>query len=174
MLLGQIKWLSDLCIISFLGCLVYFFGVLGSSTIYSFRNWNPPTNLWDMDFNNILEFSGTAIYSLEGICLVLPCERSMRVKEDAQKMVSSSLSIYAILIGLYASIAFAGGLARPECDIVTDCFEGDAEATVLRLALSFALMLSHPVTLFPASEILEEIVLGEEEGVRNYERGAKR
>lgn len=127
-----------------------------------------------MDFNNILEFSGTAIYSLEGICLVLPCERSMRVKEDAQKMVSSSLSIYAILIGLYASIAFAGGLARPECDIVTDCFEGDAEATVLRLALSFALMLSHPVTLFPASEILEEIVLGEEEGVRNYERGAKR
>eukprot|EP00519_Triparma_laevis_P000892 CAMPEP_0182510232 /NCGR_PEP_ID=MMETSP1321-20130603/28287_1 /TAXON_ID=91990 /ORGANISM="Bolidomonas sp., Strain RCC1657" /LENGTH=243 /DNA_ID=CAMNT_0024716659 /DNA_START=518 /DNA_END=1246 /DNA_ORIENTATION=- len=115
------------------------------------------------NLSNVREFAGTAVYSLEGICLVLPVEGSMERKGEAFLIVGGSLSFYAVLIGGYAAIAYGGGLAGEGCDIVTDCIEGD-NVKVLRLALSVALILSHPVTLFPASEILTEVLLGGEEG----------
>mmetsp|Transcript_23805 Transcript_23805/g.49600 ORF Transcript_23805/g.49600 Transcript_23805/m.49600 type:complete len:418 (+) Transcript_23805:148-1401(+) len=157
-LLGQIKWLPELCIFSFLGALIYGVGVIGCSIVYGIQNWSPPPDLFEFKWENISSFLGTATYALEGICLVLPVERSMARKEQAIPMSVSSLILYGIVTLSYSAVAYSAGLGRDDCSIVTDCFDDGSAVYTLRIALCAALILSHPVTLFPASEILENLL----------------
>ena len=165
LLLGQVKWLNDLCIFSFLGALIYFVGVIGSSLAFSLEHFKPPQDLMAFRWREIVSYTGTAVYALEGICLVLPCERSMRDKKSAGLVVTRSLIIYGIVTCGYAVVALSSGIVTPDCDIIVDCLEtGDGSASAhnvantVRLALSAALCLSHPIQLYPAIEILELVV----------------
>jgi hypothetical protein len=110
--------------------------------------------LWDWRFGELISFSGTAVYALEGIALVLPCERSLNDKSYAFPVCSTSLLLYATIVCGYSALVFSSGVSTEECDIITDCFRG-TPAMVIRVALSGALILSHPVTLYPATELVE-------------------
>ena len=155
--LGQIKWLNDLAIISLLGAVIYMLGVVGYSFFYSMEQWAPIPNLMTNHWSKLVEFSGTAVYALEGIALVLPCERSMKDKSKALPMTTSCLVLYTFVVVSYSAMVVASGVMTEDCDIVTDCFEG-TPAKVIRVALSLALVLSHPVTLYPATEICEVLL----------------
>jgi hypothetical protein len=68
------------------------------------------------------------------------------------------LLLYGVVTLAYSSIAYSAGLGRDDCPIVTDCFDDGMAAYTLRIGLCIALILSHPVTLFPASEIMENLL----------------
>ncbi|GMI25680.1 hypothetical protein TeGR_g8585 [Tetraparma gracilis] len=162
LLLGQVRWLSDLVVFSFLSACIYFAGVIGASLSYSLSHWSPPDDLMEWRWGGIVAYTGTAVYALEGICLVLPCERAISDKTRTGGVVSSSLVIYGAVTMGYAAVALSSGIVTPECDIIVDCLDdGSGEgaaaavANTVRLALSAALCLSHPIQLYPAVEILE-------------------
>ncbi len=154
-LLGQIKWLSELVIFSFIAALIYLFGVMGSSFVYSILNFNPPSDVFDMKYSGLIQYIGTATYTLEGICLVLPCERSMADPTKATNVACYSLLSYSFLTATFAAVAYASGLGQDGCNSVTECFSGHGYADVVKILLSVALVLSHPITLYPATEIFE-------------------
>jgi amino acid permease len=115
------------------------------------------------------------VYALEGICLVLPCERSMRNKSDSKKVVTASLVTYGLVTLTYASLALSSGIVTDSCDIIVECLDdgnsgesGHNIANTVRLALSAALCLSHPIQLYPSIEILEAVlarVMDEKSGI---------
>ena len=141
LLLGQIRWMADLCIYSFLGVVVYLVGVMANSVLFSLDHWQQPADLFVCKWENVLAFLGTATYALEGICLVLPVENSMEDKRKGVKMATGSLAAYGLLSGAYAAIAYGGGMGGDECKIVTDCLGNGSSATYLRVALAVALCL---------------------------------
>ena len=163
--LSSSNYLHQLWFVSFLGLLTYFAGVIGSSVYYVGKNWRENDSfINDVEWSQIPKFTGTAVYALEGICLVLPVQRQMNDQKEAMKvLVWISLPVYAVLTCTYSLIAAAGGLAEnidgETCDIVTDCFDPGKLADTLRIALSAALIVTHPVTLYPAIEMLEFVLV---------------
>jgi len=83
----------------------------------------------------------------------------MSNKSDAVGMSVWSLLLYGAATLAYSAIVYASGLGREDCTIVTDCFDDGMASYTLRMTLCAALVLSHPVTLFPASEIIEGLVV---------------
>jgi hypothetical protein len=83
----------------------------------------------------------------------------MARKEQAVSMSVWCLLLYGFVTLAYSSVAYSAGLGRADCPIVTDCFDNGSAAYTLRIGLCIALILSHPVTLFPASEIMENLLM---------------
>jgi len=159
----QIAWLQDMWIISALGLLVYSVGVIGSTIYSAASDPNPPSDIWKFKASAAPSFIGSAVYALEGINLALPTVHSMQKQQDGVKVVCWAVVMYAVLTLLFGAIGYAGGLgggpdtlySRAECDVVTRCISPQTLQTLLRVALSIAMLLSVPVMLFPATEMLE-------------------
>jgi type IV secretory pathway TrbD component len=150
-------------IISALGLLVYSVGVIGSTIYSAASDPNPPSDIWKFKASAAPSFIGSAVYALEGINLALPTVHSMKKQEDGVKVVCSAVVMYAVLTLLFGAIGYAGGLgggpdtlySRAECDVVTRCISPQSLQSLLRVALSVAMLLSVPAMLFPATEMLE-------------------
>lgn len=46
-----------------------------------------------------------------------------------------------------------------ECDIITGCLSEGASSKAVKIALVFSLTFTHPLTLYPATEIIEQALL---------------
>jgi len=169
----QIPWLQDMTGISALGLIVYVIGVMGG-TLYSaviVGTISPPTDIWSIKWDGVPSFVGSAVYALEGINLALPTAASMRDNNDghsggngARQVVCSAVLCYGIITSVFAAVGYAGGLGggigtgltAEECDVVTSCMEPAWPLrVVVQVALSFALLLTVPVMLYPTTEMLE-------------------
>jgi solute carrier family 36 (proton-coupled amino acid transporter) len=154
-LFACIRWLKDLWFVSSVGLVVYVFGIVGltlfeaSSRIS--RGVEPP--VVPLSASSVMEFLGIAIYAIEGINLILPVERSLRHPTQATAVTWSGMLAYTGVCTLVGAMGFAAGMGS--CDLVSDCFDPGPSATVVRVALIIALLASHPLQLFPATEILE-------------------
>lgn len=101
------------------------------------------------------------MYSLEGINLVLPVETSLANKKMAPLVIGGGTIFYCCIVCLLGSFGFAAGFGGDNggCDtggegVVTDNLSGIA-GTVVRITLVVALLFTHALTLFPATEIVE-------------------
>ena len=162
--LSQITWLHDLWQLSAIALSIYAFGVIGCS-LYSSTSVNhdgnrpAPDDVWDFRWDGFFSFTGTAVYALEGIGLVLPTAYSMIHQEDVSEVVCSGVLAYGFVTISYAVTVYmggGGGLERDDdCDIVVNCIGPDSLKTVVQIMLILALIMTHPVFLFPATEMLE-------------------
>lgn len=151
-----IRWLKDLWLPSTFGALVYLVGVMGVTyyngiTEGSIDDSMPPA-LW----TTLPLFCGTAVYSLEGINVVLPVESSMSKTEKAPLVIGGGTVLYALSVTAFGAFGYAYGFG--ECGIITDCLPPGITTTIIRVALSISLVISHPITLYPATEILEDVL----------------
>eukprot|EP00164_Ancoracysta_twista_P003228 GFYU01004311.1.p1 GENE.GFYU01004311.1~~GFYU01004311.1.p1 ORF type:complete len:338 (+),score=68.35 GFYU01004311.1:1-1014(+) len=158
--LSWIRWLKDLWVVSVLGLLVYVVGVMGISYYDSIASYvadnNPPTAAMtnDLNFAGLPMFAGTVCYALEGINLILPVEHSMEKPANSYKVIVGGMSTYAALCLSFALVTVPVGFG--ECSIILDCLSPGVATTVVKTALSVALLMTFPVTMYPAVEILEE------------------
>ena len=162
--LSQISWLHDLWQLSAIALSIYTLGVIGCSVYSSISvnhagNRPAPDDAWDFHWDGVFTFTGTAVYALEGIGLVLPTAYSMTHPEDASKIVCSGVLSYGLVTITYAIIVYlggGGGLEKDDdCDIVVNCIGPDALKSAVQIMLVLALVMTHPVFLFPATEMLE-------------------
>mmetsp|Transcript_18899 Transcript_18899/g.40869 ORF Transcript_18899/g.40869 Transcript_18899/m.40869 type:complete len:576 (-) Transcript_18899:70-1797(-) len=177
--LVQIPWLQDMWIISAIGLVVYTVGVIGSS-LYS-ALWTivageasgrtMPTELWEIKWDGIGYFLGTAVYALEGINLALPTVHSMQHPGEASWVVCGALMLYGATTLVFAAIGYAGGLgggdgtglSSQDCDVVTNCITPSSLQTTIQVTLSIAMVLSIPVMLYPSTEMLEVMLTDRQE-----------
>jgi len=107
-------------------------------------------------FDKLPLFLGTAIYALEGICLALPVETSMSYPKMAKRVLISGSAIYVTLSGIYGAFGYLVGFG--ECDIITVFLPSKVYGYIIRIAISISLLAAHPLVLYPASEMLEQIL----------------
>lgn len=162
-LLSWIPWLKDLWIVSLLGSLVYVFGVVMATFYFgikvklsqvagiNIKEINAPSHIILTKWSTLPLFAGTAMYSLEGINLVLPIESSMKNPGQAYVVTTLGVSIYFVLVSSYGAFGYSIGYGN--CDIVTDCLPPSTINTIIKIALSISLALTHPIILHPASEV---------------------
>lgn len=103
-------------------------------------------------------FIGTAIFTFEGIGLLIPIQESMAVPQNFKLSLSLVMVIVTVIfisIGFLCYAAFGSNVKT----VVFENFPQDSSYTlVVQLLYSLAILLSTPLQLFPAIRILENWV----------------
>lgn len=101
------------------------------------------------------------LYSYEGICLVLPIESAMKEPKDFQKAFVWSMVTVAAILALVASLsvlAFGDVTNGSITAFLLDFYRHDPSITwwlmVANTAVSISILLTYPLQLFPALELM--------------------
>eukprot|EP01121_Diplochlamys_sp_Union-15-3_P008866 TRINITY_DN2380_c0_g1_i14.p1 TRINITY_DN2380_c0_g1~~TRINITY_DN2380_c0_g1_i14.p1 ORF type:complete len:379 (+),score=31.90 TRINITY_DN2380_c0_g1_i14:211-1347(+) len=168
-LLSWVRFLEQLWIVSFFGCMVYVVGVVGATWAFGIKEiiHSKSSLQWDyFVWPTVPLFVGTAVYSLEGINVVLPIQRSMKYPENATLVLNIGMAFLLFVIGSYGAFGYVVGYGK--CDLITSCLPKGPLTNTIKAALCISLLATHPVTLYPASEILEEMII--KESITNTKR----
>lgn len=105
-------------------------------------------------FSSVLYVIGIAMYSLEGVGLILSLESSCKDREQFPfllKMCLAFVTLLMVVFGTAGYFTFGSGTLAP----ITLNLEGYSSTFVI-MALCLALYLTYPVMLFPVHDIVEE------------------
>lgn len=100
-------------------------------------------------------FIGTAIFSFEGIGLVIPVQESMRKPEKFPLVLGLVIITSTIIFVTVATIGYLAYGSAVETVILLNLPQKNILISVIQLLYSFAIMLSTPLQMFPAIKIIE-------------------
>ncbi|CAD1780622.1 similar to Saccharomyces cerevisiae YKL146W AVT3 Vacuolar transporter, exports large neutral amino acids from the vacuole [Maudiozyma barnettii] len=102
-------------------------------------------------------FIGTAIFTFEGIGLLIPIQESMRHPEKFQKSLSGVMVIVTVIFISCGLICYCAFGSQVETVVLLN-FPQDSPLTLtVQLLYALAILLSTPLQLFPAIRILEHL-----------------
>lgn len=162
LLMAFVKKFKDLWLISAFGLSVYIFGVVGLTVIHGTkvistheqRPYQVELFSWSM---KIASFAATAMYSIEGINLVIPCENALADPSKAGVVIAGGTGLILIFYIFYASFAYIAGFGS--CSVSVECLPPGPSTTAVKIMLVIALLFTHPVQIFPAVELAENRLL---------------
>lgn len=112
----------------------------------------------EFDFRNILYVSSVALYSLEGVGMVLPLESSCMDRSWFPSLLQKTIFAITMLMcifGTFGYFAFGNETEAP----VTLNLDG-ITANIVKVALCLGLYLTYPIMMFPINQVMENLVLG--------------
>ncbi|KAF4041917.1 Transmembrane amino acid transporter protein [Phytophthora infestans] len=131
---------------------------------YSIDYWKHPKTPREssllVDWSKLPEFYGTAVYSFEGIGLVLPIQNAMAEPERFPRVLALCMVAILVLflfIGEVPTIAFGRIDNGSMTAVLHDYCEGWL-VTMANVALAFACTLSFPIQFYPAIDVLERML----------------
>mmetsp|Transcript_11316 Transcript_11316/g.23142 ORF Transcript_11316/g.23142 Transcript_11316/m.23142 type:complete len:814 (+) Transcript_11316:357-2798(+) len=164
-----IRNLAGMFFVSALGLIAYFVGCVGSM-VYSamtFSEWegglDAPEDIWEWKWAGIPTFVASTVYAIEGINLALPTANNISDNRSTFPIVGGAVLLYGLLTLAVAWVGYIGGLAggagtrhgENSCHYISYCLSSDVLTMVHELSLCLALLLTLPVILYPATELLE-------------------
>ncbi|GAB9467670.1 hypothetical protein Gpo141_00005007 [Globisporangium polare] len=111
-----------------------------------------------VDWTAFPEFYGTAVYSFEGIGLILPIQNEMSSPHLFPRVLALCMLLILVLflvIGEVPTIAFGRITNGSMTAVLHDYCEGWG-VTAANALLAFACLLSFPIQFYPAIEVLEK------------------
>ncbi|RLN95404.1 hypothetical protein BBJ28_00022207 [Nothophytophthora sp. Chile5] len=147
-------------------CLANFAVLSGIAIVfyYSIDYWQHPTvpreSTVFADWSQLPEFYGTAVYSFEGIGLVLPIQNAMAQPERFPRLLAVcmlSILVLFLFIGEVPTIAF-GRIDNGSMTAVLHEYCEGWLVTMANVALAFACTLSFPIQFYPAIDVLERMM----------------
>ncbi|RLN51132.1 hypothetical protein BBJ29_005616, partial [Phytophthora kernoviae] len=136
---------------------------IGIVFYYSIAYWQNPKMPRETtilaDWAHLPEFYGTAVYSFEGIGLVLPIQNAMAQPERFPGILAIcmlSILVLFLFIGEVPTIAFGRINNGSMTAVLHDYCEGWL-VTMANVALAFACTLSFPIQFYPAIDVLERM-----------------
>ncbi|OQR95295.1 hypothetical protein THRCLA_07986 [Thraustotheca clavata] len=138
----------------FLGIAIVFYYsyVYGSSTSSS------PIYKNDLSWSQFAEFYGTAVYSFEGIGLILPLEKDMEEPKYFGRLLMITMSfilVLFILLGELPVLAFGTIKSGSMTAVLQDYFSSYI-VSLANILLAIACLFSFPIQFYPALEVLEK------------------
>lgn len=109
------------------------------------------------NFSNILYVASVALYSLEGVGLVLPLESSCQDRSWFPSLLTKTIIGITTLMAVFGCCGYFAFGSETETPITLNLDGG--WATVVKLALCVGLYLTFPIMLFPVNEVMEDFVL---------------
>ncbi|KAF8849108.1 hypothetical protein BDZ45DRAFT_680763 [Acephala macrosclerotiorum] len=158
--LGGVALLADLFILLGLGYIYYFdissIAKLGvNDTVQLF---NP------RDFTLTI---GSAIFTFEGIGLILPIQSSMKQPEKFERLLYIVMLIITIVFASVGALSYMTFGETTTVEIISNLPQDSKVVNAVQFLYSLAVLAGDPVQLFPAMRIVENSLFGHRSGKRD-------
>ncbi|QUC22663.1 uncharacterized protein UV8b_06904 [Ustilaginoidea virens] len=100
-------------------------------------------------------FIGTAIFTFEGIGLILPIQESMKHPSKFPRVLFLVMVIITVLFTVMGAISYAAYGSKTETVVLLNLPQDDKFVNGVQLLYSCAILLSTPLQIFPAIRIIE-------------------
>ncbi|KAI0446691.1 transmembrane amino acid transporter protein-domain-containing protein [Xylaria telfairii] len=100
-------------------------------------------------------FIGTAIFTFEGIGLIIPIQESMRNPAKFPKVMFSSMIIMSAIFITMGAVSYAAYGSKTETVVLLNLPQDNKFVNGVQLLYSLAILLSTPLQIFPAIKITE-------------------
>ncbi|KAG0047898.1 neutral amino acid transporter [Gryganskiella cystojenkinii] len=112
-------------------------------------------------------FIGTAVFSFEGIGLIIPITESMAEPEKFPQVLAITMTIVALIFGSVGALCYSAFGSKIQTIVLLNLPVRDGMTITVELLYSLAIILSVPLMLSPASRIIEHGIFGEKSGGSN-------
>lgn len=146
--LGFTALIADVFILLGLLYIYYYDAVtlIGNGGISDVVSFNPST--WSM-------FIGTAIFTYEGVGLIIPIQESMKQPQRFPGVLAGVMVIITLIFLSAGALSYAAYGSSTKTVILLNLPQDDKFVNVVQLLYSLAILLSTPLQLFPAIRIME-------------------
>ncbi|KAJ5090736.1 hypothetical protein N7532_009420 [Penicillium argentinense] len=120
--------------------------LIGNGGISDIVDFNPAT--WSM-------FIGTAIFTYEGVGLIIPIQESMKQPHRFPGVLAGVMVVITLIFLSAGALSYAAYGSATKTVILLNLPQDDKFVNVVQLLYSLAILLSTPLQLFPAIRILE-------------------
>ncbi|KAL2162714.1 hypothetical protein VTH06DRAFT_6550 [Thermothelomyces fergusii] len=100
-------------------------------------------------------FIGTAIFTFEGIGLIIPIQESMRQPQKFPKVMFVVMIIITTLFTVMGAVSYAAYGSKTETVVLLNLPQDDKLVNGVQFLYSLAILLSTPLQIFPAIRIME-------------------
>ena len=100
-------------------------------------------------------FIGTAIFTFEGIGMIMPIQESMAQPQKFPNILAFVMVVITVLFISIGSLSYAAYGSKTETVVLVNMPQDDKFVNAVQLLYSVAILLSTPLQLFPATRILE-------------------
>ncbi|KAI1316886.1 neutral amino acid transporter [Mortierella claussenii] len=109
-------------------------------------------------------FIGTAVFSFEGIGLVIPITESMAEPEKFPRVLAMTITVVALIFMSVGALCYSSFGSNVQTIVVLNLPIKSGWTITVEILYSLAIILSVPLMLSPASRILEQGVFGIKSG----------
>ncbi|KAF9936505.1 neutral amino acid transporter [Mortierella alpina] len=109
-------------------------------------------------------FIGTAVFSFEGIGLVIPIQESMAEPEKFPRVLALTITVVAMIFGSVGALCYAAFGSNIQTIVLLNLPIRDGMTVAVEILYTLAIILSVPLMLSPASRILGEGIFGDRSG----------
>jgi len=164
-----IRRMSILSLPSMLANLFIIFGIvyLWYYSINSLAHHGPGPNIRLFNEDDFALFIGTAVFSFEGIGLIIPITESMAEPEKFPRVLAITMAIVTVIFGSVGALCYSSFGDQIQTIVLLNLPVRDGMTITVELLYSLAIILSVPLQLSPASRILEHGIFGEKSGGYN-------
>ncbi|KAI1371324.1 transmembrane amino acid transporter protein-domain-containing protein [Hypoxylon crocopeplum] len=158
--LGPVALLADACILLGVAYIYYYdIGYLASNGIHkSVVLFNPAKYTLTV---------GAAIFTFEGIGLILPIQSSMSKPERFEWLLAVVMLIITILFTAVGALCYATFGENTQIEIINNYPQDNKFVNAVQFLYSLAVLVGTPVQLFPAIRIIEGKIFGSHSGKKN-------
>lgn len=110
------------------------------------KNFNPAS--WSL-------FIGTAIFTFEGVGLIIPIQESMKRQQDFPRVLGVIMVVITILFTSIGALSYAAYGSKTRTVVILNLPQDDKFVNGVQFLYSLAILLSTPLQLFPAIRIME-------------------
>lgn len=158
--LGFIALFADACILIGVSYIYYY------DIAYLASNGMDPT----VAFFNPSRYTlmiGSAIFTFEGIGLILPIQDSMAKPENFEPLLGVIMTLITIMFTAVGALCYATFGKDTSIEIINNYPQTSKFVNAIQFLYSLAVLGGNPVQLFPALQILERGIFGHRSGKRN-------
>ncbi|KAF9926837.1 neutral amino acid transporter [Linnemannia zychae] len=118
--------------------------------------------------NNFALFLGTAVFSYEGIGLIIPITESMAEPEKFPRVLAITLVIVTAIFASIGALCYAAFGNDVQTIVLMNLPVTNGMSVAVQLLYTLAIILSIPLMLYPASMIIQRAIFSDRSGGRNF------
>jgi len=151
--LGGAALLADVCIAIGLTYIYYY-------TISSIKSDGMPSSVVLFNPDHFTLTVGSAIFTFEGIGLLLPIQDSMAHPEKFSTLLYVVMGLITVVFTAVGALAYAAFGTDTKIEIISNFPQDSKLVNAVQFLYSFAVLVGTPVQLFPPVRILEGQIFG--------------
>jgi len=156
--LGSAALLADVFILIGI-TYIYWYDI---SSIIDMGGFNPTIELFNpRDFTMTI---GSAIFTFEGIGLILPIQSSMKHPEQFGKLLYLVMFIITVIFTSVGVLCYGTFGDRVNVEVITNFPQSSKLVNAIQFIYALAVMIGEPVQLFPPIRIIEGKIFGHRSG----------
>ena len=164
--------IRDISKLGFTALIADAFIVLGLIYLYYFDistlvSNGGPADIIPFNSNSWTLFIGTAIFTFEGIGLIVPIQESMRNPANFPPVLAGVMVIITIIFTSMGALGYAAFGSVTKTVVLVNLPQDDKFVNAVQFLYSLAILLSTPLQLFPAIRILETELFETRSGKNN-------